>query len=215
MEEAVIRTDRYDRRSFLAVTGTALLSVAASPYVRRRADHDLVVRNGTLFDGTGARGRELDLAISAGRIADIGPRLAARGREEIDARGLAVAPGFIDIHSHGDGNLTEDPRAESVVRQGVTTIVVGADGSSRTTASLDNSFAAYFTGLDRLHPGPNVASMVGLGSLRAAVVGESDRPATPDEVRRMTEMVDRALTDGACGASSGLEYTPGAFASLD
>ena len=197
------------------MSGTALLSAAAGPHVRRRADHDLVVRNGTLFDGTGAEGRELDVAISAGRIAEIGPRLSARGREEIDARSLAVAPGFIDIHSHGDSNLTEDPRAESVIRQGVTTIVVGADGSSRATGSTDAPFSAYFAGLDRLQPGPNVASMVGLGSLRGEVVGEANRPASPDEIRRMTEMVERALSDGACGASSGLEYTPGAFASLD
>ncbi|MEO8624105.1 MAG: D-aminoacylase, partial [bacterium] len=108
-----------DRRSFLATTSTALLSVAAGPLVRRRADHDLIVRNGTLFDGLGAEGRELDLAISAGRIVEIGPRLGSRGKEEIDARGLAVAPGFIDIHSHGDSNLNEDARAESVIRQGV------------------------------------------------------------------------------------------------
>ena len=205
----------YDRRSFLAVTGTALLAVATGPRVRRRTDHDLVIRNGTLFDGTGADGRVLDLAISSGRIAEIGPRLATRGREEIDARGLAVAPGFIDIHSHGDGNLTEDPRAESVIRQGVTTIVVGADGSSHATGSLEKPFSAYFTALDLLRPGPNVASMIGLGSLRGEVVGEIDRPATSDEIRRMTGMVERALGDGACGASSGLEYTPGAFASLD
>jgi N-acyl-D-amino-acid deacylase len=189
--------------------------VAAGPLVRRRADHDLIVRNGTVFDGIGADGQELDIAISAGRIAEIGPRLASRGKEEIDARGLAVAPGFIDIHSHGDGNLTEDSRAESVIRQGVTTIVVGADGSSRATGGNDKSFSAYFANMDRLKPGPNVASMVGLGSIRGEVVGEADRPATPDELRRMTDMVERALSDGACGASSGLEYTPGAFASLD
>ncbi|MES2177082.1 MAG: D-aminoacylase [Gemmatimonadota bacterium] len=204
----------YDRRSFIAVTGTALVTAAAAPYVRRRADHDLIVRNGTVFDGSGAAGRELDVGIAGGRIVDVGPRLSAKGTEEIDARGLAVAPGFIDIHSHGDGNLNEDPRAESVIRQGVTTIVVGADGSSRATGSADKSFAAYFAGLDQLHPGPNVASMVGLGSLRGQVVGEMDRIATPDEIRRMTEMVEHALADGACGASSGLEYTPGAFAPL-
>lgn len=206
----------YDRRSFLATSGTALLSVACGPSILpRRADHDLVIRNGTLFDGTGADGRELDLAISAGRIAEIGPRLAARGRDEIDARGLAVAPGFIDIHSHGDGNLTEDPRVESMVRQGVTTIVVGQDGSSRATGAGDKSFAEYFAGLDRLHPGPNVAAMVGLGSVRGEVIGEVDRIASAEELGRMTAMVERALSDGACGASSGLEYTPGAFASLD
>jgi N-acyl-D-amino-acid deacylase len=181
----------------------------------RSTDHDLVIRGGTVFDGMGGEGREMDVAIAAGRIAEIGPRISTRGREEIDAKGLAVAPGFVDIHSHGDGNLTEDPRAESVIRQGITTIVVGADGSSRATGAEDRGFAAYFEELDRMRVGPNVASMIGLGSVRGAVIGDRDRPATPDELRRMTAMVERALADGACGASSGLEYTPGAFASTD
>ena len=205
-----------DRRTFIASSGTALLAAACAPSAMARGtDHDLVIRGGTLFDGLAVEGRELDLAIASGRIAEIGPRLSARGREEIDARGLAVAPGFVDIHSHGDGSLTEDPRDESVIRQGVTTIVVGADGSSRATGAEDKSFSAYFAGLDRLAMGPNVASMVGLGSVRGAVIGDKDRPATADELSRMTAMVERSLADGACGASSGLEYTPGAFASLD
>jgi N-acyl-D-amino-acid deacylase len=200
-----------DRRTFLETTSTALLAGV----FWRRADHDLVIRNGNLFDGLGTNARELDIAISAGRIAEIGPRLSAKGREEIDAKGLAVAPGFIDIHSHGDSNLNQDARDESVIRQGVTTIVVGQDGSSRATGAEDKPFSAYFAGLDALHPGPNVAAMVGLGSLRGAVIGDMDRPATAEELARMTAMVERALADGACGASSGLEYTPGAFASLD
>src|SRR4051812_40155944 len=132
-----------DRRTFISTTGT-VLAVAALPFTWRRADHDLIIRNGTLFDGLGTPGRELDIALSAGRIAEIGPRLAAKGKEEIDARGLAVAPGFIDIHSHGDGGIAQDPRVESVIRQGVTTMVVGADGSSRATGSNEKSFASYF-----------------------------------------------------------------------
>lgn len=210
------------RRSFLATTGSTLLAVAGAPALatlptmpRRRAEHDLVIRNGMLFDGMGAEGREVDLAIAGGRIAAVGPHLAERGREEIDARGLAVAPGFIDIHSHGDGNLDQDPRAESVIRQGVTTIVVGADGSSHATGAPDKSFTDYFASIDALHPGPNLACMVGLGTIRGAVIGDKDRPATSDEIARMTAMVERGLADGACGASTGLEYTPGAFASLD
>ncbi len=205
-----------DRRSFLTTTG-AVLAVAALPtrFVWKRADHDLIIRGGNLFDGLGVASRELDIAITAGRIAEIGPRLASKGREEIDAKGLAVAPGFIDIHSHGDGGLTLDPRDESVIRQGITTIVVGADGSSRASGAEDKSFATYFAELDALKPGPNVAAMIGLGTVRGAVIGEKDRPATADELTRMTAMVQRALVDGACGASTGLEYTPGAFASLD
>jgi N-acyl-D-amino-acid deacylase len=204
------------RRSFLATSGSAVLSLACAPAViARHADHDIVIRRGTVFDGTGEEGRDLDVAITGDRIAAIEPGLPARGRDEIDAGGLAVAPGFIAIHSHGEGNLAEDPRAESVIRQGITTIVVGVDGSSRATGAEDKSFPALFDSLERLRPGPNVASMVGLGTLRGAVIGEVDRPATPEELSRMTSMVERALADGACGASSGLEYTPGAFASRD
>ena len=209
------------RRSFLGTAGSALLGVAVAPKIpalpsfHRRAEHDVVIRGGTVFDGTGAPGQQLDVAISGDRIAAIAPKLAERGKEEIDARGLAVSPGFIDIHSHGDGNLDDDPRDESVIRQGVTTIIVGQDGSSRATGAPEKSFRDYFAALDALHPSPNVATMVGLGTLRGAVIGDMDRPARPDEILRMATMVEQALADGACGASSGLEYTPGAFASRD
>ncbi len=208
------------RRDFLAAS--AATAVAATPILRAapaahlaRADHDLILRGGTVFDGGGGEGRELDVGITAGRIAEVAPRITGRGASEIDVRGLAVAPGFVDIHSHADGSLQEDPRAESVIRQGITTIVCGADGSSRAVGSPARPFGAYFDSLDRLRPACNVAAMVGLGSVRGAVVGEDDRPATPDELRTMVAMVERALAEGACGASSGLEYTPGAFASRD
>ncbi|PKL94033.1 MAG: hypothetical protein CVV20_00620 [Gemmatimonadetes bacterium HGW-Gemmatimonadetes-1] len=196
----------FDRRTFLAASGIALAGVG--PFLHlRRGRHDLVLRGGTVFDGLGNPGTEADVAISGDRIAAIGARLAERGSEEIDVRGLAVAPGFIDIHSHADGNLQADPRAESVIRQGITTVVVGADGGSRT------DLGEYFRSLETLQPAINVASMIGLGSVRGGVVGADDRPATPQELDRMRTLVERALIDGACGASSGLEYTPGAFAS--
>ena len=174
-----------------------------------------MLRGGTVFDGTGSEGRELDVAVRGSLITAVAPKLATTGKEEIDARGLAVAPGFIDIHSHGDGAIEEDPRAESVIRQGITTIIVGADGSSRATGAPDKPFSAAFNAIDALRPGPNVASMIGLGTVRGAVVGADDRPATAAELARMTAMVEAALGDGACGASSGLEYTPGAFATRE
>jgi N-acyl-D-amino-acid deacylase len=193
------------------------------PWRRRYA---LVIRGGTVYDGTGAPGIEADVAIENGRIAAIGKNLKDEGAIEIDARGMAVAPGFIDIHSHGDGSLWTDPRAESIVRQGVTTIVVGQDGSSRAPAAAgeDSSdgeghrFATLgqlWQSLETLQPSVNVASMVGLGTVRGIVIGNQNRAATPDEIARMTQLVEQALADGACGASSGLEYTPGAFATRD
>ncbi len=200
----------------MAGGGALLLGVAAPAlHLRRRDDADIVLRGGTVFDGTGSEGHDVDVAIRGDRITAIGASLAQRGALEIDVRGLAVAPGFIDIHSHGDGSLAADPRTESVIRQGITTIAVGADGSSRASGAVDDGFAGLFRRLDRMRPGPNVASMVGLGTVRGRVVGNADRRATVAEVRTMTAMVERALADGACGASSGLEYTPGAFANVD
>ncbi|HEU4800854.1 MAG TPA: D-aminoacylase [Gemmatimonadales bacterium] len=201
------------RRAFVGVTGAALLAACAPAAVTRRDAHDLIIRGGTVLDGSGAAGVTADVAVSGGRIAAIGPSLAARGAEELDARHLAVVPGFIDIHSHADGSLDDDPRSESAIRQGITTIIAGQDGGSRGTGA--GGLGAWFKEIDALQPGPNVASMVGLGSVRGAVVGNDDRPATPAELAEMTRLVEAALADGACGASSGLEYTPGAFASIE
>ncbi len=204
------------RRTFVAAGSAALVSLSAVRVLRASGrDHDLILRGGTVFDGTGTPGRVLDLGITDGRIAELAAAIDGRGQEEIDVRGLVIAPGFVDLHSHADGSLFDDPRAESVIRQGITTIVAGADGSSRAVGTPARPFGAYFDSIDRLKPSCNVASNVGLGSIRAAVVGNDDRPATAAELTQMAECVERAIADGACGASSGLEYTPGAFASLE
>lgn len=194
------------------------MTIAGAPSLvlasQRRAD--LIIRGGTMFDGTGAEGVERDIALTAGRIVAIERRIADTGTIEIDARGLAVAPGFIDIHSHGDGSLFQDPRAESVIRQGITTIVVGQDGTSRANGTAGaESFEALFRRIDSLPGAVNVASSIGLGTVRGHVVGNADRAATPRELAAMTALVVRAVQQGACGASSGLEYTPGGFARLD
>lgn len=217
MSETPMHPD--SRRSFLVRSGATLAAIAGAPAIHLgRADHDLVIRGGELFDGLGTPGVQCDVAVGAGRIQAIAARVTGRGTEEIDARGLAVTPGFIDMHSHADGSLDEDTRAESAIRQGITTIVAGQDGGSRASGAEQGergSFAAMFAAIDRLQPGVNVASMIGLGTVRGAVIGAGDRPATPAELEQMTAMVGRALADGACGASSGLEYTPGAFASRE
>jgi N-acyl-D-amino-acid deacylase len=200
------------RRGFLEAGSAAL--AATLPWQSTQARrYDLVVRGGTVFDGTGAAGRTLDIGVRGGRIVALARRLSGSAADELDVTGLAVAPGFIDIHSHGDGNLTGDPRAESVIRQGVTTIVVGQDGSSRVpNRSGQTSFAPLFQRFEALPVAVNVATMVGLGTVRRVVVGEDDRPATGAELARMIQLVETALRTGACGASTGLEYTPGAFA---
>lgn len=214
------------RRDFLADTGRALLAAIGAPALRTRSGNRaaVIVRGGTVFDGVGAPGIEADVAIDGGRITTVASRIAGAGVLEIDARGLAVAPGFVDIHSHADGTLFADPALESVIRQGITTVVVGADGGSpapsgtppRGSGTGDSPrFATlrdFFTAVDRLPPAANVACMVGLGTVRGTVVGLADRRATGDEIRRMLALVQGALADGACGASSGLEYPPGAFA---
>ena len=124
------------RRDVIVAGAGSLLALAGVPsLVRQQGAHDLVIRGGTVFDGTGSAGVEADVAISGGKIAQVGRRLAGRGTEEVDARGLAVSPGFVDLHSHGDGSMDDDPRMESLVRQGITTIVVGQDGSSRAAGS--------------------------------------------------------------------------------
>jgi N-acyl-D-amino-acid deacylase len=213
------------RRDFVFAGAAAAATVCARPtlLLPHSARYDVVLRGGHVIDGSGRAGVDADVGISNGRIGAVGRRLRDTGRREIDVKGLVVAPGFVDIHSHGDGTLWDDPRAESVVRQGITTIVVGQDGGSLAPRSASDrsgrghvpSFATLWGALRDLQPAVNVASMIGFGTVRLFVVGEANRPATPSEMGRMVRIVENALADGACGASSGLEYTPGAFASRE
>jgi len=185
---------------------------------------DTVVRNGTVLDGTGGDPRVLDIAIRDGRIVDIGSLGQVQARQEIDASGLTVAPGFIDIHSHSDYTLLVDPRAVSAIAQGVTLEVIGNCGfgcapivNPDTAAAniygfnnqvkLDwNRMGTYLERLAAAGPAVNVMSLVPNGQLRRAVMGVVDRPATAQECETMKSLLAEGLDDGAWGYSSGLEY---------
>lgn len=210
------------RRHFLGQMTVAVGGVLGAPTILRSAPEapDLILRGGVIIDGLGRPRFQADLAITGDRITAIGRKLREKGAVEIDCRDRIVAPGFVDVHSHGDGTVFDDPMQESLIRQGVTTIIVGADGSSRAPAMDPDgdaplTIAAVLERFDRVGPSTNIGTLVGLGSVRELVIGEADRPATPAELRRMVTLVERALADGALGTSSGLEYTPGAFASLE
>lgn len=171
------------------------------------ATQDVVIlRGGRVIDGTGATGRELDIAMSGDRITAIGKNLRIAGAQIIDVKGLVVAPGFIDIHSHTGRSLLTDPTAQSKIRQGVTTEITGQDGGSVEDLS------AFFDELTKRGASVNLGSMVGAGTVRGKVIGEIDRRATAAEIEQMQALVRAALQAGACGLSSGLEYVPGAFA---
>jgi N-acyl-D-amino-acid deacylase len=182
----------------------------------------LVFRNGTVYDGTGAEGRIADVPIEDGRIVGIG-RIDADALE-IDATGLAVAPGFIDIHSHSDYTLLVDPRAVSAIHQGVTTEVVGncgfgcfpirdpavarraIYGYSDALPVTWSSAGEYFDVLEAAKPAVNVLSLVPNGQLRIATMGVVDRPADARELAEMEALLRESLDAGAWGYSTGLEY---------
>ena len=170
--------------------------------------YDLVIRHGRVVDGSGNPAFFADLAIKDGRIAAIG-RITADAQTEIDAKGLVVAPGFIDVHTHAD-EVADMPRAENFVRMGVTTLVVGNCGGS----TLD--VAKLFRGVESTNVAVNVATLVGHNDVRKRAMGGSfDRPPTPEELEKMRSLVDQAMKDGAVGLSTGLIYLPGMFSKSD
>lgn len=190
----------------LFLLSALLASGAAAPRdAAVETGYDLVIRNGRLIDGTGAPAVEGDLAIRSGRIVAIGV-VEGSGRIEIDARGRVVAPGFLDVHTHAE-DITELPFAENFIRMGVTTLVTGNCGSSKT------DIGAFFESLRETGIVPNVATLVGHNSVRMEVMaGSFDRAPSAMELERMCTMVDRAMRDGAVGLSTGLIYPPGIFA---
>jgi N-acyl-D-amino-acid deacylase len=166
----------------------------------------LLIRDAVILDGTGAASWPGAVRISEDRIVEVGQLFPKRNEAVIDAKGLTLAPGFIDTHSHHDRGLLERPDALGAISQGITTIVVGQDGGSHLP--LDE----YFGRLKGRPAAVNVASYVGHGTVRRQVMGDDfRRKATPDEVARMAEIVRREMRAGALGLSTGLEYDPGIY----
>ena len=169
--------------------------------------YDVLIRGGTIVDGTGAAPYVADVGIIGERIAAVGDLSDARGTRTIDATGLHVTPGFIDVHSHSAGALDEPElrTAHALLAQGLTTVVINPDGGGpldlRTQRErlLENGI------------GVNVAQLVPHGSIRGEVLGSSDRDPTPEELERMKEFVRAGMEEGAFGLSSGLFYTPGSW----
>jgi len=192
----------------------------------------LVFRNGFLIDGAGNPWLRTDVGISRGKIVKVGKLDTMEATVAIDAGGLVVSPGFIDIHSHSDLALLINPRAESKIRQGVTTEVVGNCGGSAAPVDKEtvnflkdewgleaeevswnwSTFGEYLDQLEKQGVALNVAPLVGHGTVRTAVMGIDNRPPTPKELERMKDLVAQSMEDGAFGMSTGLVYLPGCYA---
>ena len=196
----------------------------------------LLIRGGTVIDGSGAPRESADVALEGDRIAAIGKGLPQTADRVIDAAGHVVAPGFIDAHSHSDLFYFGCPSSESKIRQGCTTEVVGMCSFSQAPIApgradsvrdwaggiggggLDlawEGFGQYLDALRSVRPSINVVHLVGHGALRLATVGPENRPVTPDDVRAMQRLLDEAMDAGAYGYSTGLVYAPSAYAGTD
>lgn len=194
---------------------------------------DLIIRNGTVIDGSGAPGVRADVGVGGGHVLVVGDLSGVIGAREIDATGRCVSPGFIDIHTHSDRSTLVNPRMESKIRQGVTTEIGGLCGIS--LAPLDHaetpaaarvsrdvakigmqrtwlSLADLYARVEQTGLACNYASFVGHGVIRAAVMGYDDRPPTDDERAGMERLLRQSMSDGALGLSTGLIYPPGIFA---
>ena len=193
----------------LRLLGLTILVVAACAPRRTPAPTTgatTLIANARIVDGSGDAARVGSVRIAGDRIAEVGNLRARPGERVVDAGGLVIAPGFIDTHSHHDGRLFEMRDAVAAVSQGITTIVVGQDGGSRTPLS------EFFARLEREPPAVNVASYSGHGSLREQVMGEDfKRQATGPEIERMRELLRADMQAGALGLSTGLEYDPGIY----
>lgn len=198
---------------------------------------DLLLTRGTVIDGSGAPGVHADVAVQDGRIVAVGDLKNASARRRIDASDQVVAPGFIDSHCHSELSLIAHPTAESKARQGVTSEVLGncgwsafplADASRETITKFArpifgspqvpwswSDLNGYYATLERGGTGVNVATLVGHGNVRAAVLGFDDRKPSADELEQMKTLVQNAMDQGALGISTGLSYPPGIYASTE
>ncbi|MFC1791514.1 amidohydrolase family protein [Gemmatimonadota bacterium] len=217
-----------NRRKFLRDGATAALGVAVLPATFwSRPDFDLVIRGGMVVDGTGGPPFRADLGLVGDTITALGAIDPEQGTRVLNASGLFVSPGFIDIHTHSDGGILRCPTADSRVMQGVTTEVTGNCGGSAAPRASEGPRAAgneeggeaptwtdvasYFQVLEESGISVNHALLLGQGSIRELVSGSQDRPLTDAELASVLSMVEEGINQGAFGLSTGLEYVPGRF----
>ncbi len=207
--------------------GSGLILKGCSP----KKDFDLIIKGGTVFDGLGHEGIQADIGIKDSLIRKIGDIPAGKGRAVIEAEGLTVCPGFIDAHDHTSVELIVNPKAESAIRQGTTTLVSGNCGSSpfpvaeetyeemktilKEEYDLDltwKDIVGFYRKLAEQGMALNYSSLVGQGTIRGAAMGFNDRPPSQEELTKMKLMVEEHIEKGALGLSTGLEYAPGSYA---
>ena len=215
-----------------ATAGAVLLIMGTLGACAPPVSYDIILRGGTIYDGSGEAPFVGDVAIAGDTIAKIGDLGRARAGIELDVEGLAVAPGFINMMCWANESLIEDGRSQSDIRQGVTLEVMG-EGDSM--GPLNNAMKErmvrqqgdirydiewttldeYLEFLERRGVSPNVASFIGAATPREYVIGHEDRPPTAEELVRMRDLVCRAMEEGALGVASALIYPPGSFAATD
>lgn len=183
----------------------ALAICSIAPLLAQPQRFDLLITGGRIVDGSGDPWFYGDIAIRGDSIAAVGKFDPASASRVFDAKGMVVAPGFIDIHTHARRGIALDPAAQNYTRQGVTTIFEGPDGSSPLP------IAKFLSDVGKLPLGPNFGTFAGQGSIREQVMGLVNRPATPDEIEKMRQITRQAMLDGAFGVTTGLFYVPGNF----
>jgi len=179
-----------------------LFSITASA---QSQNYDILIINGKIIDGTGNNWYYGNVAVKNGKIIKVGRDVNLTATKIIDAKGFIVAPGFIDVHTHLEGDETHDPNATNFILDGVTTCITGNCGSSNV------DIGKYLRWIDSLKLSINVATLIGHNNIRKAVMGRANRDATPEEMKQMETIVDKAMTDGAVGLSTGLIYIPGTY----
>ncbi len=196
--------------------------------------YDIIIKDGLVVDGLGGAGRVADIGIAGDSIVRIGKLSSSRGARVVPAAGMVVAPGFIDVHNHTDTGILVNPKAESDIRQGVTTLVAGQCGDSpfpfsdamfeegakqlRESYGLDltwRDIRGFYARIDRSGTALNFASCIGQGTVRAAAMGYGDGKPEPAQLELMKKLVADNMAGGAFGISTGLEYAPGGFSSTE
>ena len=185
------------------------LFFSITTFVSAQGSADIIIKNGRILDGTGNSWYYADIAIKDGKIIKIGRLEGITSTKTIDATGMIVAPGFIDVHTHIEGDEIKNPTADNFIFDGVTTVITGNCGSSNV------DLKKYLAQIDSLRPSINVATLIGHNDVRKAVLGTANRQPNEAEMQSMEALVRQAMQDGAVGFSTGLIYIPGTYSKTE